>query len=71
VPALYDADNLAALLKWPLDWLVSRGWWQNDDARTAWPSQYPTQEIASKQDRSVCISWTQGHDLLIRGDHTR
>jgi hypothetical protein len=64
VASRYDADNLAALLKWPLDWLVSRRWWHDDDWRTAWPSRWPTQMVAPQQDRHVTVTWTAGHDLI-------
>ena len=51
-----DDDNAVARCKWPLDWIVSRGY-LTDDRRTAlrWAS-FPTQEIRRKQDPTLTLT---------------
>jgi hypothetical protein len=44
-----DFDNLVARTKWPIDFLVERGFLVNDDPKHFWPYQLPTQEIIYKK----------------------
>ena len=41
----YDFDNLVALLKWPLDYLQSRGFIESDGPNKCWPDALPTQQV--------------------------
>lgn len=39
----YDSDNLVALCKWPLDFLVHYGYLKDDDPHHCWAYEFPTQ----------------------------
>lgn len=49
VAKMYDADNLAALCKWPLDALVNASIILDDSHKNMWPKDFPTQEIKAKR----------------------
>lgn len=44
-----DPVELLAGLKWPVDWLVNRGFVKNDDAKSLVATPYPYQEIDRKR----------------------
>ena len=47
----FDADNLMASLKWPIDFLVRQRWLKSDDWKVLWPRSLPTQEIKQTGER--------------------
>ena len=48
-----DADNLMARMKWPLDWLVERGWITDDNPEVIEWTEPPIQVIDRKNPRVV------------------
>ena len=57
---LYDIDNLVALMKWPLDYLQSRGFIESDDPRHCWPLRFPTQEVVRGRPRKLILTIFRG-----------
>ena len=52
----FDCDNLMAILKWPLDWLVDRGVVEDDSPDHLWPTVFPSQRVKRKGGRSLFIT---------------
>lgn len=53
-----DADNAMARLKWPCDWLQSRGYIANDK-HLEWAG-LPTQIVTRKQPASITLTFSDG-----------
>lgn len=51
----YDWDNLCALFKWPMDWLVERGILLSDDWNHLRPRHFPKQRIIRAKKRDLMI----------------
>lgn len=51
-----DFDNLVALMKWPLDWLVDRGVVADDSRKYLWPLTLPEMIVARKEEARLVVT---------------
>jgi hypothetical protein len=63
----WDFDNLMAALKWPLDFLKTRGMLVNDSAARLWPGRLPTQHLVAVKDAKLMLRLKPvSEDILAR-----
>ena len=51
-----DFDNLVAMMKWPLDWLVDRGVVPDDSRTYLWPYSLPEMIVTRKEEARLIVT---------------
>jgi hypothetical protein len=54
-----DDDNAMARLKWPIDWLKTRGYIADDRRKNLTWTGFPSQHVTRKQPPSVTLTLTE------------